>query len=144
MPVYFDASVMLSLLTQDCRAAKAATLWHAHEDRVSSILVEAECRIVLRRLHRRQPTRYDLAWLAHAEAVLAQALDELTLRVIDTLILDIVRQEMQLASCRTLDALHVATALFFTQRNTTPIQMCTFDRRLAAVCADVAIPVLAA
>ena len=54
----------------------------------------------------------------------------MTFKSIDDAIERIVRGENGLAGCRTLDAIHVATALYFAPHLNEPLVICSFDRRL--------------
>ena len=54
----------------------------------------------------------------------------MTFKSIDDAIERIVRGESRLAGCRTLDAIHVATALYFAPHLNEPLIICSFDRRL--------------
>lgn len=128
MPAYFDSSVLLSLLLGDGNAAAAKALWHDELDRVSSTLLDAECTTVLRRA----APSLEAAELEAALAQLGLALEEVTLKPVDEDIASTVRDMPELAGCRTLDAAHLATALFF--RAADPdLRLCTFDIRMAEV-----------
>src|SRR6266542_4448139 len=136
MPAYFDSSVLISLLVGDRHASRARELWHDEIERVSSILLDIECTTVLRRL----PRAGRHAEGRKAEERLVLALEEVTLKPLDEDIAAVVRSTSALSSCRTLDAVHLATALYF--RAAEPdLRVCTFDARMAEVAVRVGLAV---
>jgi predicted nucleic acid-binding protein len=136
MPAYFDSSVLVSLLVGDGQAKRAQELWHGEIERVSSILLDIECTTVLRRL--RQTSRQ--GGIDRAEERLVLALEEIALKPLDEDIAEVVRSTPDLSGCRTLDAVHLATALYF--RTADPdLRVCTFDARMAEVAGRVGLGV---
>ena len=137
MPGYFDSSVLLSLLLGDPSSREARELWLKEEERVSSVLFEVECLNVLRRIAKQE---FDPKWLAAKEKILSGFLEEISLQNIDGQILEIIRREMRLSDCRSLDAIHIATALFFKSASPQPLAFHTFDNRMQKLAAELGIP----
>src|SRR5512143_1866532 len=120
MPAYFDSSVLVSLLVGDAQAKSARELWHGETERVSSIVLDVECATVLRRLALPSRARQQ------AEERLSVALEEVTIKPLDDDVATVVHATPELSRCRTLDAVHLATALYF--RAAEPeLRICTFD-----------------
>ena len=130
MVAYFDSSVLLSVLLNDSNAEQAANLWAKHTERLSSVLFEIECLTVLRRSVR-QKTGLPKGWLSVSENRLANYLDQISLRTINGEITDYVKHKFTKTIARSLDVIHVATALFFQSRALTPIKFITFDKEQA-------------
>jgi predicted nucleic acid-binding protein len=128
MSAYFDSSVLLSLLIGDAHAARAYELWTHELERVSSILLEIECTTVLRRL---PPESFSSAARRAAQNGLELALSEVTLEPVDEDVASLARSTAGLAPCRTLDATHMATALFFLAGADRELRFCTFDACMA-------------
>ena len=137
MAAYFVSSVLLSLLLGDEHATEAMRLWHSELDRVSSTLLAVECTTVLRRSL--SPTLRPEQREA-AESRLRGALEEVTIKPVDEDIVVLVNGMPALAACRTLDVVHIATALFF--RAAEPdLPIFTFDARMARVARDLGVVV---
>ena len=136
---YVDSSVLLAVLLSQPRSLEAARLWAAHR-RVSSVLLAAECRTVLRRAARAGV----LADLAGAERDLDTSLAQLPLHVVDSAVLERLAATPQLGACRTLDALHLATALTLRDRLGRGLVVATFDQGMAEVGRDLGLPVVGA
>ena len=141
MPAYFDSSILLAILKGEEKGRVAADLWQAHTERASSILLEAECLTVLRRVFR-QAAHLPRGWLAEQQTRLQSYLEELEIRRVDEGIMEILHEQDKLSDCRTLDALHVATALLFRQASPSDFCVCTFDTKMAEVARSVGLVVL--
>jgi predicted nucleic acid-binding protein len=140
---YFDSSCLLAILLEDAFSAPALTHWEDASERVSSLLFEAECIVTLRRIASSRGKRLTPGWLDERMALLAQSLKEITLQKVDGAILEIVRQEVSLSECRTLDAIHLATATFFQRRlRAEPLAVVSFDRRQREIAARLGFKVL--
>jgi len=126
-PIYVDSSVLLAVLLGHPQAETAARIWDGHPRRLTSILFEAECRTVLRRADR--AGRLALG-LPEFERDLSQALTQVSLHDLERGVLDRLASLPELGSCRTLDAVHLATAVLLRERLGT-LLFATFDRDLA-------------
>lgn len=127
-PVYLDSSALLKLVLPERESRDLFAALQPWPDRVSSVLAAVECGRALRRggvpasVHRR------------ADAVLAATtlirVDEPVLRLACTI---------EPAGLRTLDVLHLATALSI---GDAPEAFVSYDDRLAKAAADVGLVVL--
>jgi len=134
MPAFFDSSVLLSILLNDDGADPAIQIWEENQDRVASSLMELECISVLRRSARQFSRSLPNTWLRDRKPELASYLEEVSLKPIDAEVVETVRHEDKLGSCRTLDAIHLGTALLFQRASEEPFVICTFDQRMAGAC----------
>jgi predicted nucleic acid-binding protein len=132
LPAYVDSSLPLAVLLGQAHASLAAALWDAHPRRVSSLLLEAECRTVLRRAARSAPGRLPDGWLVDRERLLDSWLLGIHLRTIDRAVAERLAAEPGLGACRTLDAVHLATALLLRDHLGSGLVLCTFDLEQAA------------
>lgn len=139
MPTYFDSSVVVSVFVDEPLSSRAGALWLAEDDRVGSSLLPIECLNALRRA-----TAGGRVIARGAEARLAALLEELSLKQVDDDVVEIVRRTPALARCRSLDAVHLATALHFAERSDEPFALATFDARMAEVAASVGLTVVGA
>lgn len=133
MAFYVDSSVLISILKNDAQAPQAEAIWSQQTSPVSSVLLEAECVTVLRRTYPQFKKEFPENWLKIKEEGLALRLAEVELKMVDEEVMDIIRTERRLAPCRSLDAIHVATALLFQQASPNDFTFFTFDERQAAV-----------
>jgi predicted nucleic acid-binding protein len=139
MPTCFDSSVVVALLSSEPRSARALELWEGNPDRVGSILLAIEAEVALRRLAVVRPSLSK-----EASERLSSVLAEVTLKHVDDDVARIVRATPKLARCRSLDAVHLATALHFAGLSDEPTVMVTFDARMAEVAASVGLKVTGA
>lgn len=137
-PAYIDSSVPLAVLLGQAHAAEAAALWDGHVRRASSLLLVAECRTVLRRAARAAGGALPDGWLRQREQQLGSWLDGVALHAVDRSIVDRLGAEPALGGRRTLDALHLATALKLRDLVGPTLVLCTFDHGLAAAARSLA------
>lgn len=139
MPTYFDSSVVVALLSDEPNSGRAFGLWQATRQRVGSVLLAVECEVAARRIAMARP-----ALAVEATARLAEVLEEVLLKNVDDEVLQMVRRTPAIARCRSLDAVHVATALHFAERSDEPLALATFDARMAEVAAAAGLRVVQA
>jgi len=130
LALYIDSSFLLAILLEEEDSHKYAREWKMKRSRVASILLEAECIVTLRRVHRNLSKSLSPAWLEEREKQLFELLDEVSLRTVDRTITKSLRNQMDLSDCRSLDALHIATALELQENSGEPIIICTLDRAM--------------
>jgi predicted nucleic acid-binding protein len=130
MTRYFDSSIMLAGILEQEPSDLLASLWDPAEIRLSSLLSKIECVIGVRRAAILQELAPDGPWCMKRIRMLEAFLEELECKRIDDDILDIIRGNVFLANCRSQDAIHVATALYFKSYQDEPIQIVTLDSRM--------------
>jgi predicted nucleic acid-binding protein len=94
------------------------------------MLTKIECLIGIRRAGALQNLASDGPWCMERIRLLEAYVEELDCKRIDDEILDIIRKNLSLSNCRSLDAIHVATALYFKPYHDEPIQIVTLDNRM--------------
>jgi predicted nucleic acid-binding protein len=143
MATYFDSSAVLEVLLGGAQAERVAACWDQETDRVTSILLEAEAVTVLRRLQTAGRRKVSGIAVAARLAALDEYLRSMTIQEVDWDVLALLRKTPQLGGCRSLDALHLATAWLFQQHLSEPLNVCSLDadmRRLAEVLAFRVMP----
>jgi predicted nucleic acid-binding protein len=131
---YIETSVILSLILEDQFYEKALSIWEKDGAKVTSILTEIEGITVLRRYFEKDSSKKLPAnWLSSKEKKLEQALEEMYVINLDREIRDTLRWKKQISGLRSLDAIHLATAVFVQKgANLSNLQIHTFDDRLEA------------
>ncbi|WP_367898699.1 PIN domain-containing protein [Leptospira sp. WS58.C1] len=112
MVYYIETSIILSIILGDHFHDKAVKIWNAPSEKVSSILTLIEATIVLRRFFKNQKKFLSSQWLSKHEKQLKGLLSECYLMKIDESIQSILELKKEIADCRSLDGIHVATAIF--------------------------------
>jgi len=130
MARYFDSSVMLAVILEQEPPDLIASLWDTAGIRLASVLTKIECTIAVRRAGMLQKLAPDGPWCMERLRMLEAYLEELECKRIDDDIFDIICRNTFLADCRSLDAIHVATALYFKPYQDEPIQIVTLDGRM--------------
>lgn len=142
MAAYFDSSVIVSHLIPDSLRFKVAELWNAHSERTASILVHAECLNVLRRLPKQPGKNVPLSWVNERLGQMEEMMKQIEFIPIDDTVINALRNEPLTSECRSLDALHLASALIFKKHAPPGFAFCTLDASLSLVAKKLGFVVL--
>ncbi len=129
MVCYYDSSIILAGILEQSPQGTLDSLWDEASVRLSSYLLQIECLIGLRMagaLLRHDPGS---AWIKERTEVLRDYLLGVSCKFVDEDIEAIVRETPALSDCRTLDAVHLATALYLKPHQEEPITVVTLDKR---------------
>ena len=113
---YFDSSVLLAILLEEERQKEAFEYWQ-NSFRVSSILLKIETMIGLRKTYERNKHFLENDWLNKKTKILDEYLNEVNYMIINDKVEREIYLRKELAMCRSLDAIHIATALLFRKMN---------------------------
>ena len=130
MPSYFDSSFLLAAILGQAGGDAAAAKWDSEETRLASMLLEAECLTVIRRLAESGNDRRAEDFIAEKTAILQMHVQQVAVKYVDDEVISRLYSETRLRGCRTLDALHLATALVFQDQSAEPITVCTNDNKM--------------
>jgi predicted nucleic acid-binding protein len=124
---YFDSSLLLSILLNEQRQEEAYLLWRNSGIKVSSILLRIETMVTLRRIYEQNKSRFDDNWLGRKTKELEEYLNEINYLIVDDRIEKIIHSKKELSKCRTLDAIHISTALEYKEIVDENINLYTYD-----------------
>ncbi|MDR1148462.1 MAG: PIN domain-containing protein [Spirochaetaceae bacterium] len=127
---YFDSSMVLAILLEEAKKKEAYEYWQNSSIRVSSILLRIETIVSLRRTYEYYKNRLDDNWLIEKLKTLDEYLNEVNYRIIGTKIEREIYLKKELSKCRSLDAIHIATALKFREMGNVDIVLYTFDKTM--------------
>jgi len=142
MVIYIDSSFLLSIIFEEENSEISKTIWKDHDYRVSSILLESECLVTVRRFYNNNRKNLESNWLALKEKELYELLEEVNIRIVDEKIIEYIKLKSELSNCRTLDALHMATALDFKDNLAVDVKICTYDEKMRSLARTMNLPVL--
>ncbi len=129
MRLYIDASFLLAIILDEPDATRYAKVWDSCDDHYSSQLLWSECIVALRRLG-----------VYEARSELAGAmLGGITALSYNGAIVQRIEREAALSRCRTLDAIHVASALELND-HAGDFVIASLDERMREVASSVSLP----
>ena len=127
---YFDSSVLLAILLDEKKQEEAHKYWQ-YSIRVSSILLKIESIIGLRRTYEINKKTLASDWLNKKTKLLDEYLNEVNFMVINHKVEREIFLRKELAQCRSLDAIHISTALRFREiNNNEGMNLYTFDKTM--------------
>jgi len=132
---YIDSSFLLAILMNEPETERALSIWQSNNVRVSSILLKFEANVVLRRNYRNRMNKVNNNWLVTKLEGLNKFLNDVFYRDInETFENSIYGNYDILSKCKSLDAIHIATALNMSERySINEICICSFDKNMLAV-----------
>jgi predicted nucleic acid-binding protein len=140
---YFDSSFLLSIIMHDENYSEARKIWDESSKRFSSILLKIETLTVIRRTYLHNITKLADNWLTVKENEYNNLIEEVNIRTVDQEIYNTIRLKKVLSKCRSLDAIHIATALEFEvfETNENPFILCTYDKNMHVVAKEIGLNV---
>ena len=140
---YFDSSFLLSILMHDENYIEAKNTWDGSGNRFSSILLKIETLTVLRRTYNHNKSKLPENWIELKETEYQNLIEEISIRIIDQEIYNTIELKKQLSKCRSLDAIHIATALEFETLETPEnrFTLCTYDKNMHSVAKEIGMHV---
>jgi hypothetical protein len=139
---YFDASALLAAILEQPAPEFLRPVWDASSVRLSSMLLKMESRVSLRRAGALLGLAPDSGWVRSRSDLLDDCLAGIVFKPVDDDIDAVVKGYPVLADCRSLDAIHVATALFFRPYHDEPITIVSMDRRMRDLAKRLDFPLL--
>lgn len=134
MLTYFDSSILLAILLDEKRKDEALKLWNNASIRVSSILLRLETITVLRRTYEHNKIKLPSLWLSKKNNELNEFFQEINIRIIDEDIEKIMILRKEISKCKTLDAIHISTAIEFSRLvPQKEFVLYTFDKEMASL-----------
>lgn len=139
--LYIDSSFLLAIVLREKKYSTYVRVWEKAAQRVSSILLEAESVVSLRRTWQSGTKRPPDDWLKQKEGLVRELLDEVSMRFVDMAVIQNLESRHELSACRTLDALHLSTALEFQKNSSQPIEICTLDKAMSEAARNIGFAV---
>ena len=137
--IYYDTSFLLAAILGQHHEIDFDAFWNLATDRVTSHLTRIEAWVALKRLQKSNPQLRESNDIVDS---ISSYLNAMHIKYIDSSIEDIIRDTEQLADCRTLDAVHLATALYFGAHSSELLAICTLDHRMRLTAAKIGFSVI--
>ena len=116
------------MLLADAHASKALEHWESSNVHLGSKLILFECQVVIHRCQAKMPSEVYSEWNKNAQQWLGRISESLILHEMDDRVLLTAKATPELGACRTLDAIHLATALVFRAEGAL-LEISSFDNR---------------
>ena len=127
---YFDSSLLLSFLFRENKAEEARDIWKRYDVKISSSLLKIETNVVLRRNFSQRHNNLNDFLLEDRLVELDKFLKDIFYRRIDDVFKEPYANYSNIANCKSLDAIHIATALDIRDSSDCEIHICSFDKNI--------------
>lgn len=142
MNLFIDSSFLLSILFEEEGSDECYQIWKKGKSRLGSILISIESINSIRRTFQNTNLKQTNRILREKEKSCELMLSEISQRNIDSTIYEIIKSKKEISGCRSLDAIHIATALEFKRNSLSEIYICSTDKTLRDVAKKVSFPIL--
>jgi len=116
------------------KTQEALSIWRNSKVRVSSILLKFEANIVLRRNYRNIRNKIGNNWLEGRLLDLKKYLEDVFCIDVNEKLENSVSDYDTLSKCKSLDAIHLATALDISKKfHRSEIHICSFDKNMLKI-----------
>ncbi|GBU25690.1 hypothetical protein R83H12_02345 [Fibrobacteria bacterium R8-3-H12] len=132
---YFDSSFLITILMNEPKTQEALYIWKNSKVRISSILLKFESNIVLRRNYENMRNKIGNNWLKGRLFDLKKYLDDVFCIDINEKFENSICSDYDILSkCKSLDAIHIATALDISEKyGRSEICICSFDKNMLKI-----------
>ena len=131
---YFDSSLFLAILLDENRQDEAVYIWKSNSIKISSILLKIETNVSLLKFYKQNEYKLGINWLNEKKTLRKKLLKEVFLNDITESFADAMEQNDILAKCKSLDAIHIATALDISEKyGRSEVCICSFDKNMLKV-----------
>ena len=127
---YIDSSLILSILFEETSEKLSAELWKKRKNKFTSSLTQAEIYNNLYRAHKKIHSKHRDLWFNDRKEIAKILLSEIDQKKLDDSIFEIIKSNEILNDCKTLDSLHLATALSFKFNIDESVEILSYDRNM--------------
>ena len=142
MNLFLDSSFLLSIIFEEKESEEHYEIWKNSKVRLGSVLVAIESINSIRRAFANSKQKKMLKEFREKEKNCELMLSEISQRNVDESIYEIIKSRKEISGCRSLDAIHIATALDFKRNSSSEIFVCSTDKRLREVAKKVGLKIL--
>ncbi|MBN2535963.1 MAG: PIN domain-containing protein [Spirochaetales bacterium] len=129
MACYYDSSFIIAAILNNEENINFLEIWDKDPIRLSSTILKIECIISIRRLGMSDVKR-DEEWEKKSINTIKDYFPYITFRKCDEEIEKLIMEDNRFSLCRTLDAIHIASAFYFKPYLKEDIIICTLDKRM--------------
>ena len=129
MACYYDSSFMINAILSNNGSTDYLEIWDRDPIRLSSNILIIECIISIRRLGM-SGKKKDKEWVKNSIKTVSSYFPYITFRKYDEEIEKFILEDERFSLCRTLDAIHIASAFYFKPYLKEDIVICTLDKRM--------------
>ncbi|TGN18851.1 PIN domain-containing protein [Leptospira idonii] len=133
MALYIDSSFLLSIIYSENHFEKYLEIFNSQEKKFSSILLEIETMRSLNLIYTLKKKELGKAWLNEAETLLNDFLSQINLKNVDFDIQLEIKKHKNILELKSLDATHLATAIYIRKMISDDLIICTLDDKFRSV-----------
>ena len=133
MALYIDSSFLLNIIYSEHGFEKNLEKFNKSEILFSSLLIEIEVYRSLNYIFYRNKTHLDQKWYQDTVDFIAKLISNINLKNLDSDINNEFKKQKSISELKSLDAIHLSTALYIKKLISEDLIFCTLDQKLKEV-----------
>ena len=130
---YVDTSLVLSILFEEDTMEESISLLDNSKSKFSSTITIAECYNNLNKVKVSNVSQKMEIWYSTKVKELEKILSLLNFKVYDKDIVNLIKTNINLIGCKTLDSIHLATAMYIKMKTDSEIKILSYDKKMNKV-----------
>lgn len=130
---YVDTSLVLSILFEEDTMEESISLLDNSKSKFSSTITIAECYNNLNKVKVSNVSQKMEIWYSTKVKELEKILSLLNFKVYDKDIVNLIKTNINLSGCKTLDSIHLATAMYIKMKTDSEIKILSYDKKMNKV-----------
>lgn len=130
---YVDTSLVLSILFEEDTMEESISLLDNSKSKFSSTITIAECYNNLNKVKVSNVSQKMEIWYSTKVKELEKILSLLNFKVYDKDIVILIKTNINLSGCKTLDSIHLATAMYIKMKTDSEIKILSYDKKMNKV-----------
>lgn len=127
---YIDTSLVLSILFEEDTLEESISLLNASKSKFSSTITIAECYNNLNKVKLMNPSQKIELWYSTKVKELEKILSIFNFKVYDKDIVNLIKTNINLSGSKTLDSIHLATAMYIKIKTDSEIKILSYDKKM--------------
>jgi predicted nucleic acid-binding protein len=133
MAFYIDTSFLLNIIYSEANATKNIEILNSLDAKFSSILLKIESIRSVHFIYSHHKNDLASDWLVDSEKFLDEMLSQINLKNVDLDILNEINKRREILELKSLDAIHLATAVHIRNLISDVLIFCSLDEKLRKV-----------
>lgn len=133
MALYIDSSFLLNIIYSENNFEKYLEIFNSEKTKFSSILLEIELNRSINHLYNLKKKELGKLWLKESETLIQNLISQVNLKNVDLDILSEIKKNKNILELKSLDATHLATAIYLRKMISDDLVICTLDEKFKAV-----------
>jgi predicted nucleic acid-binding protein len=133
LALYIDSSFILNIIYSEMNYEEYIEIFNLHKTKFSSILLDIETNRSINHFYNLKKKELGKPWLTETEKILNELLSQISLKNVDFDIQLEIKKNKSVLELKSLDATHMATAIYLKKMISEDLIICTLDEKFRSI-----------